>query len=182
MNDSNSSSHAYSAGSDAGDGGSSTYSRPKDGSLLSGEEMAVLEANIDAWLQDQLHTNPSVLTVDRPEPGYRRWYVRMVGEEKAYSTVWFTLGQRMLHCECHFMPAPEENHGRLYEYLLCRNRELAGLRFAIGSEEAIYLLAEVPGHFVTEAEVDRLLGSYYAYCERWFRPCMRIGYASKFKG
>ena len=149
---------------------------------LSAEELAALESDMDAWLDDQLQTNPTVLTVDRGEPGQRRWYVRMVGEEKAVSTVWFTLGQRLLHCECHFMPAPEENEGRLYEYLLRRNRELTGLRFAIGVEDAVFLVAELPVHAVTETEIDRLLGSFYAYSERWFRPCMRIGYETRFKG
>ncbi len=153
-----------------------------DRSLLPRDELLALESKIDAWLDDQLHTNPTVLTIDRGEPGQRRWYVRMKGEEKAVSTVWFTLGQRQLHCECHFMPAPEENEGRLYEYLLRRNRELTGLRFAIGIEDAVFLVAELPVHAVTEAEIDRLLGSFYAYGERWFRACMRIGYATRFKG
>ena len=149
--------------------------------ILRAEELAALESDIDAWLDDQLQTNPTVLTVDRGEPGQRRWYVRMVGEEKTVSTVWFTLGQRQLRCECHFMPAPEENEGRLYEYLLRRNRELTGLRFAIGAEDAVYLIADLPAITVTEAEIDRLLGSFYAYSERWFRPGMRIGYRTRFK-
>jgi len=149
-------------------------------SPLSVEEAASVEASVDAWLEDQLQTNPTVLTVDRGEPGQRRWYVRMAGEEKAVSTVWFTLGQRMLHCECHFMPAPEENAAQLYEYLLRRNRELAGLRFAIGVEDAVFMVAELPARAVSASEVDRLLGSFYAYSERWFRPCMRIGYQKRF--
>ena len=149
--------------------------------ILRPEELAALETDIDAWLDDQLHTNPTVLTVDRGQHGQRRWYVRMVGEEKTVSTVWFTLGQRQLHCECHFMPAPEENEVQLYEYLLRRNRELTGLRFAIGVEDAVFLVTELPAHTVTEAEIDRLLGSFYAYSERWFRPCMRIGYQTRFK-
>ena len=149
--------------------------------ILRADELTALESDIDGWLDDQLQTNPTVLTVDRGEPGQHRWYVRMVGEDKAVSTVWFTLGQRQLHCECHFMPAPEENEARLYEYLLRRNREMNGLRFAIGVEDAVFLVAELPAHTVTEAEIDRLLGSFYAYSERWFRPSMRIGYQTRFK-
>ncbi len=148
---------------------------------LSVDELVALESAIDEWLEDQRRTNPTVVTVDRGEPGHRRWYVRMVGEEKSVSTVWFTLGQRRLHCECYFMPAPEENEGRLYEYLLRCNRELAGLRFAIGVEDAVFLITELSAHTVTEAEIDRVLGSFYAYGERWFRPCMRIGYETRFK-
>ena len=155
--------------------------RESEGAPLSTEELAALESNIDAWLNDQLQTNPTVLTIGRGEPGQRRWYVRMVGEEKTASTVWFALGQRQLHCECHFMPAPEENEGRLYEYLLRRNRELIGLRFAIGVEDAVFLVAELPARSVTEAEIDRLMGSFYSCSERWFRPCMRIGYETRFQ-
>jgi len=151
-----------------------------EASPLSVEELAAVEADIDAWLGDQLETNPTVLTVSRGEPGQRRWYVRMTGEEKTVSTVWFTLGQRQLHCECYFMPAPEENEGWLYEYLLRRNREMTGLRFAIGVEDAVFLVAELPARTVTEAGIDRLLGSFYAYSERWFRSCMRIGYQTRF--
>ena len=154
--------------------------RDSDGAPLSVEDLAALESDIDGWLDDQLQTNPTVLTVDRGEPGQRRWHVRMVGEEKTVSTVWFTLGQRRLHGECHFMPAPEENEGRLYEYLLRRNRELTGLRFAIGVEDAVFLVAEMSARTVTEAEIDRLLGSFYSCSERWFRPCMRIGYQTRF--
>ena len=156
--------------------------RAGDDRPLSADELAALASDIDAWLDDQLATNPTVLTVDRGEPAERRWYVRMVGEEKAVSTVWFTLGQRLLHCECYFMPAPEENDARLYEYLLRRNREMAGLRFAIGVEDAVFLVAEVPGRTLTETDIDRLLGSFYAAAERWFRPCMRIGFATRFRG
>jgi hypothetical protein len=35
---------------------------------------------------------------------------------------------------------------------------------------------------VDEEELDRIVGSTYAYVEQWFRPAMRIGFASKFRG
>ncbi len=143
------------------------------------EELARLTSLVDAWLAVQLDENPTVDAVDT-EPGERRWYVRLVGEEKSTSTVWFTLGQRTLHYETYVMPAPEENHGAFYEHLLRRNRKLFGAAFAIGEEDAIFLVGQLPNAAVDEGELDRILGSLYVYVEQFFRPALRIGFASRF--
>lgn len=143
------------------------------------EELARLTTLIDAWLAVQLDENPTVDAVDT-ELGMRRWYVRLVGEEKSTSTIWFTLGQRTLHYETYVMPAPEENHGAFYEHLLRRNLKLFGAAFAIGDEEAIFLVGQLPNAAVDEGELDRILGSLYVYVEQFFRPALRIGFASRF--
>src|SRR5689334_17862682 len=95
------------------------------------EELDRLEGTIDAWLAVQLADNEAVAAVDHGEPGQRRWYVRLAGEEKSTFTIWFTLRQRALHYETYVMPAPEENHARFYEHLLRRNLHLHGAAFAI---------------------------------------------------
>ena len=140
------------------------------------------ESAIDAWLQVQLQENPVVAAVERGESGERRWYVRVTGEQKSVFTVWFTLQQRCLHYETYVMPAPEENEAQLYEHLLRRNLKLNGAAFAIGAEDAVFLVGQVPVATVDDGELDRILGSLYVYTEQFFRPAMRIGYASKFNG
>lgn len=134
---------------------------------------------IGGWAARELAENPVVLAVDRDE-ALRRWYVRLKGEEKTTTTVWLTLGQRTLHYESYFMPAPEENAEALYEFLLRVNVRLYGMRFAIGAEDAVYLLGRMPLSAVDEDELDRIVGSVYAYSEQYFRPAMRIGFASRF--
>ena len=57
---------------------------------------------------DALTANPLLTAVDH-DRSLRRWYVRMRGDDKAVITVWLTLGERTLHYETYFMPAPEEN-------------------------------------------------------------------------
>ena len=57
-----------------------------------------------------------------------------------------------------------------------------GMAFAIGSEDAVYLVGHTPLTALDEAELDRVIGSAYTYVERWFRPAMRIGYATQFRG
>jgi hypothetical protein len=147
------------------------------------EELDRLEALIGTWAAAQQGDNPAVDAVVRDEEsGERRWFVRLKGEEKSVFSVWFHLRQRTLHVETYFMPAPEERAGELYEHLLRRNQQLYGFSFAIGEEDAIFLIAQVPNAMVDEVELDRLLGSAYAYVEQCFRPAMRIGFGSRFKG
>ncbi|MEJ7585809.1 MAG: YbjN domain-containing protein [Acidimicrobiales bacterium] len=142
-------------------------------------QLDALEARIDAWLREELEANPTVAAVDRGEPGERRWYVRLRGEEKDTFTVWFTLRQRTLHYETYVMPAPEENERAFYEHLLRRNAKLFGAAFTIGQEDAVFLVGQLPVASIDEAELDRILGSMYAYVERCFRPALRIGFASR---
>lgn len=151
--------------------------------LASPEELDAVEALIDAWAARELVDNPVVEAVERaPKADGRRWFVRIRGEEKDVSTIWLTLRQRTLHYETYVMPAPEENHAQLYEHLLRRNQGLAGMAFVIGIEDALFLQGSLPVHAVGDDELDRILGSFYAYVEQCFRPAMRIGFASRFGG
>ena len=145
-------------------------------------DLDALEARIDGWLVGQLDENPIMVAVDRGEPGERRWYVRLAGEEKDFTTIWLTLRQRTLHYETYVMPAPEENHERFFEHLLRRNFKMVGARFAIGPEDAVFLVGTLPVAAVDEEELDRVVGSVFAYVEQFFRPALRIGYASRFGG
>ncbi|MDQ1375176.1 MAG: hypothetical protein QOJ09_2514 [Actinomycetota bacterium] len=144
------------------------------------EELAGFAELIDRWTAEEREVNPVVAAVDF-EPELRRWYVRLRGEDKAFTTVWLTLRQRTLHYETYFMPAPEENIEALYEYLLRANMRLFAMRFAVGPEDAIYLTGQMPLSAVDAEELDRIVGSTYAYAEQYFRPAMSIGYASRFR-
>jgi hypothetical protein len=145
------------------------------------EQLRAVEATIERWLERERQSNPALAAVDR-DPEATRWFVRLRGDEKDFTTVWFTLGQRTLHFETYVMPAPEENHAAFYEHLLRRNRACNGVAFCIGDEDAIYLQGRLPVTAVDERELDRILGSMYAYVEQFFRPAMRIGFASRFRG
>jgi hypothetical protein len=153
-----------------------------DQPFASEEDLDRAEALITDWLARQRHDNPVIIAVDRGEADERRWYVRMRGEQRDYVAVWFVLGQRTLQYETYVTPAPEENHAAFYEHLLRRNARLNGVAFAIGAEDAVYLRGQIGVTHLDEAELDRILGSLYEYTEQFFRPAMRIGYASRFPG
>ena len=94
--------------------------------------------------------------------------------------MWLTLGQRTLRYETYVMPAPEENEAALYEHLLRRNERLVGAHFAIGVEDAVFLRGELPASALSEAELDRVIGTLYAAVEQCFQSLLRIGFASRF--
>ncbi len=149
----------------------------------SDHELAGLEARIDAWLAEQMAENPVVAAVERDtESGERRWFVRVQGEEKDVFTIWFHLRQRTLHYETYVMPAPEENHAAFFEHLLKRNLKLYGAAFAVGDEDAVFLVGQLANESITDEELDRILGSLYMWVEQFFRPALRIGFATRFKG
>ena len=144
-------------------------------------ELDATERLIDSWLA-AAGSKEAIAAVERGPEGSRRWYVRVNGDEKEVWTIWFTLGQRTLHYETYLVPAPEENHAQFYEHLLRRNRRLTGLKLEIGPEDAVFLSGSTPVMQVTAGTLDGILGSMYAATELIFRPAMRIGYASKFRG
>jgi hypothetical protein len=148
--------------------------------LHDADALSAIEAQIDGWLASFAADTPGVRAIDRHEGDEIRWYVRMAGEEKDFTTVWLTLGQRTLRYETYVMPAPEERAEQLYEHLLRRNDKLVGAHFSIGLEDAVYLRGELPLGLVCEPELDRALGTLYATVEQCFRSLLRIGFASRF--
>ena len=148
-----------------------------------------LDIAISLSLAADQQSNPMIVAIDRPEHGdipdaQRRWYVRMRGEEKSYTTIWFTLGQRTLSYETYVLPAPEENHAGFYEHLLRRNYGLVGAHFAVGPEDAVYLMGSIPVQLLGNGrlghELDQIIGTLWAYSERVFPAALRIGWASRF--
>ena len=143
-------------------------------------------ARIDAWAAGELATAGALVAVDRqpggdPITGAPRWYLRLRGEEKEYVTVWLTLRQRTLHHEAQFMPAPETKIGATFEYLLKRTAELLGMSFALGPEDAIYLVGRVPVARVDDEELDRIIGASLAYTDECFPTAMMLGYEGKYR-
>ena len=141
---------------------------------------ARVERQIDEWLAGMRQHNETIVAIDRGDVDEYRWYVRMRGVEKEFTTIWLTLGQRTLRYETYVMPAPEENASLLYESLLRRNEKLVGAHFSIGVEDAVFLRGELPLSALTEPELDRVVGTLYQTVEHVFQGLLRIGFASRF--
>ena len=155
---------------------------PEDVAPLTADQLDALEQHITTLLDDMAADSPVIGGIERGETGERRWYVRLLGEEKEYFSVWFTLHQRTLHYETYFMPEPAEQRAEVFDYLMRRGAKLFGAAFVIGAEDAVYLAGQLDNRHVDAAELDRIIGSMYMTTEACFRPAMRLGFASKFNG
>jgi hypothetical protein len=148
--------------------------------IASPDERAACGALIDAWSADRLAEGGPLVAVDR-QPEAARWLLRLHGEEKDFVTVWLTIRQRTLYHEAQVMPAPETNIGETFEYLLRRNADLRQMRFALGPEDAVYLVGELPVADVRADELDRILGASLAYVDEVFPTAMTIGHADTYR-
>ena len=151
---------------------------------LTPEAFASLADVIDGWLADFLSTNEQVLAVDHGGPGEcgageRRWYVRMAGDEKDFTTVWLTLGQRTLRYETYVLPSPPQASSVIYETVLRRNNSLIGCHYAIGDEDAIYLRGELAAALLDHAELDRVIGTLFVEVERTFGSLVHLAFARR---
>jgi hypothetical protein len=138
---------------------------------------------IESWATSTASDNPIVTSVER-DADVDRWFVRVRGEQKLVTTVWFTVRERTLHFESYFLPTPEENSSGFYEYLLRANARLYTMRFSVGLEDASYLTGIVPLAAVVAGgvdELDRVLGSVYAASEDCFPTAARIGFPARFR-
>ena len=107
--------------------------------------------------------------------GHFHWLIRLRGEEKNVITLWLSLRQRTVHVETEVMPAPEENRELLYRYMLVKNAELRELHLAIGPEDGIYLMAQIPMGEVTTERLDEVVGATLTYVEEIFPTAMAMG-------
>lgn len=133
---------------------------------------------VSAYLRARLVDSEEVVAVDSDGPD--RHMVRIAGRSKDFFTIWFEVGDRTLSYECYFMPDPEENHEALYRYLLTKNADMYSCRFSLASDHDVFITGRIPLEAVSEDEVDRIVGSIYHYADEYFKPALRIGFASHF--
>ena len=115
------------------------------------------------------------------DKGHFHWLIRLKGEEKDVITLWLSLRQRTVHVETELMPAPEEHREEIYRYLLAKNHELRELHLAIGPEDGIYLVTQVPINELTVERLDELVGATLTYVDEMFPTVMSMGLGSLYR-
>lgn len=150
-------------------------------------ELDRLEARMDAWLAAWADSQesgapddrPLLLDVTRDDDVPRRWYVRLVGDSRDVIAVWLTLRQRTLAYESYVLPTPPQRAPDVADFVLRRNYSLVGAQYGIGPEDALFLTGEIGTHCVDEDELDRIVGSLWAYIERDFSTLLRLGFSKQ---
>ena len=107
--------------------------------------------------------------------------VTLPGEKKLQTPCRFDVGEHALGIHAFVARRPDENHERLYRWLLERNLKLYGVAFALDHMGDIYLDGRLPLSSVTPDEVDRLLGSVLQYADESFNTILELGFATSIR-
>ena len=100
------------------------------------------------------------------------------GERKLQTAVRLDVGRHALGVHAFVCRRPDENHERVYRWLLERNLRLYGVAFALDAAGDIYLDARLPLAAVSPEELDRLLGSVLSYADESFNTLLELGFAT----
>ncbi len=107
--------------------------------------------------------------------------VVLPGERKLQTPVRLEVGPHSFALHAFVCRRPDENHERVYRWLLEKNLKLYGVAFALDHLGDIYLDARLPLEAVTPVELDRLLGSVLTYADESFNTILELGFASSIR-
>ncbi|MCW2797409.1 YbjN domain-containing protein [Nocardioides sp.] len=103
------------------------------------------------------------------------------GEKKLQTAVRLDVGRHALGVHAFVCRRPDENHERVYRWLLERNLRMYAVSFAVDRLGDIYLDGRLPLGVVTSEELDRLLGSVLSYADDSFNAILELGFAASIR-
>jgi len=115
------------------------------------------------------------------EPSEGVFTVDLPGERKLSTPCRLDVGEHALGVHAFVARQPDENHERVYRWLLERNLRMFGVAFAVDRTGDIYLDGRLPLSVVTAEEVDRLLGSVLTYADESFNTILELGFATSIR-
>jgi hypothetical protein len=107
--------------------------------------------------------------------------VTLPGTRKLRTECALQLGRHDLDLRAFVARNPDENHARVYRWLLERNLRLYGIRFSVDALGDIYLTAKISRAAVTPAEIDRLLGAIADTADTAFNTILELGFAESIR-
>jgi len=107
--------------------------------------------------------------------------VVLPGEKKLQTPCRLDVGEHAFGVHAFVARKPDENHEKVYRWLLERNLKMYGVAFAVDRLGDIYLDGRLPLEAVTPDEVDRLLGAVLTYSDDSFNTILELGFASSIR-
>ena len=107
--------------------------------------------------------------------------VTLPGERKLKTPCRLDVGQHSFAVHAFVARHPDENHERVYRWLLERNLRLFGVAFAVDHHGDIYLDGRLPLSSVSPDEVDRLLGAVLSYADESFNTILELGFGTSIR-
>jgi hypothetical protein len=119
--------------------------------------------------------------IDYESPHEGTFSITLPGEKKLQTPVRLDVGEHALGVHAFVCRNPDENHARVYRWLLERNLRMYAVAFAVDHTGDIYLDARLPLASVSPDELDRLLGSVLAHADASFNTILELGFASSIR-
>ena len=107
--------------------------------------------------------------------------ITLPGERKLQTTCRLEIGKHALGIHAFVCRNPDENHERVYRWLLERNLKMYAVAFGVDPLGDIYLDARLPLALVTPEELDGLLGSVLTHADGSFNTILELGFASSIR-
>jgi hypothetical protein len=103
------------------------------------------------------------------------------GERKLRTAVSLLVGDHSLSASAFVVRHAEEEHERVYRWLLERNAKLPGIAFALDSLGDVYLVGRLPLAAVDDVTLDALLGSILEASDASFNELLVLGFMSSIR-
>lgn len=107
--------------------------------------------------------------------------VALPGEKRLKTACLLTIGQHSMEIEAFVMRKPDENHEKVYAFLLQRNARMYAVSWAIDDAGDVYLSGRMPLSAIDADEVDRILGSVLEYSDGTFNTLLELGFGSSIR-
>lgn len=133
--------------------------------------------DVAATIRGYLDGNDIKYVEDRPGV----FSLTLPGEKKLQTPVRLDVGEHALGVHAFVCRNPDENHARVYRWLLERNLRMYAVAFAVDHTGDIYLDARLPLSAVTDDELDRLLGSVLSHADESFNAILELGFATSIR-
>ena len=125
------------------------------------------------------HLAQAEIEFEEPEEGL--FTFSLPGERKLQTPVRVDVGAHALGIHAFVCRRPDEEHEKVYRWLLERNLRMYAVAFALDHHGDIYLDARLPLGAVTPDELDRLLGSVLTYADESFNTILELGFATSIR-
>lgn len=103
------------------------------------------------------------------------------GEKKLSTPVRLDVGHHALAVHAFVCRNPDEEHQRVYRWLLERNLRMYAVAFAVDRLGDIYLDARLPLSSVSPEDLDQVLGSVLTAADESFNTILELGFASSIR-
>ena len=113
--------------------------------------------------------------------GTNTFLITLPGEKKLQTHCALVVGDNSLSINAFVIRKPDENAGKVHEWLLSKNASMYAVTFAINEVGDIFLVGRLPLPAVTDIEIDRILGAVLQYSDSSFNPLLELGFATSIR-